>query len=96
MKYRWPPPTTTDDFISISGSQHTASATFDIMESTATEAGFEVHDTKPKFISAARDFECLRIIIDFNLKQLRISEDRICEIREDLSVWVNKSCQKKK
>ncbi len=39
MKHRGPPPTTThylDDFISISGSQLTARATFDIMESTAT------------------------------------------------------------
>ncbi len=41
MKHSGAPPTTThylDDFISISGSQHAASATFDIMESTATEA----------------------------------------------------------
>ncbi len=56
MKHRGAPPTTThylDDFIIISGSQHAASVTFDIMGSTATEAGFEVHDTEPKSIRAA-------------------------------------------
>ncbi len=98
MTHRGAPPTTThylDDFISISGSQHASSATFDIMESTATEAGFEVHDTEPISIRVARVFECLGIIIHFNLKQLRISEDRICEIRELLSDWSNKSCATK-
>ncbi len=63
---------------------------------TTTEAGFEVHDTEPKSIRAAKDFERLGIIIDFNLKQLRISEDRICEIRELLSEWGNKSCATKR
>ncbi len=94
MKHKGAPPTTThylDDFISIFCSQHAASATFDFMESTATEAGFEVHDTELKSIRAARVFECLGIIIDFNLKQLRISEHRICEIHELLSDWGNKS-----
>ncbi len=93
MKHRGALPTTThylDDFISIPGSWHAASATFDIMESTATEAGFEVHDTEPKYTMAARVFECLVIIIDFNLKQLRISEDHICEIHvwEHLSFYL--------
>ncbi len=76
MKHKGAPPITTyylDDFISISGSQHAASVTYDIMGSIATEA----HDTEPKPIRAARVFECLGIIIDFNLKQLRISEDRM-------------------
>ncbi len=66
------------------------------MRSTANEAGFEVHDAEPKSIRAAKVFVCLGIIIDFNLKQLRIFEDRICEIRELLSDWGNKSCATKK
>ncbi len=66
------------------------------MESTATEAGFEIHDTEPKSFRAARVFDCLGIIIDFNLKQLRMSEDRICEICELLSDWGNKSCATKR
>ncbi len=93
MKHRGTQPTTThylDDFLSISGSQHAASTIFDIMESTATEAGFEVYDTEPKSIRAARVFKCLGIIIEFNLKQLRISKDGICEIHELLNDWGNK------
>ncbi len=52
------------------------------MRSTAIEAGFDVHDTEPKSIRAARIFECLGIIINFNLKQLRMSEGCICEIHQ--------------
>ncbi len=99
MKHWDAPPTNKhylNDFISISDSQHTARSTFDIMESTATEAVFEVLDTEPKYIRATRVFECLGIIIYFNLKQLRISEDHICEIRELLSDWGNKTCATKR
>ncbi len=62
------------------------------MESTATKAGFAVHDTEPKSIRAARVFKCLGKIIDINFKQLRISKDRIWEISELLSDWGSKSC----
>jgi len=99
MIHRGAPPTTDhylDDYISISGSQLAAGTTYDIMSSTAVEAGFEVHDTEPKSIRAARVFECLGIIVDFNLKQLRISEDRICEIRELLADWSQKVCVTKR
>ncbi len=65
------------------------------MRSPAIEAGFEVYDTEPKSTRTARVFECLGIIIDFNLKQLRISQYRICEIRKLLSDWSKKSCATK-
>ena len=45
MIHRGAPPTTDhylDDYISISGSQLAAGTTYDIMSSTAVEAGFEV------------------------------------------------------
>ena len=59
--------------MSVCGSELKAGSVHDVMRSTATESGFEVHDTEPKSIRSAMVMECLGIIVDFILKELRIS-----------------------
>lgn len=93
MIHRGAPPTTThylDDFISISDGYQAGVRTHAIMENTAEESGFDVHKSGPKMVVSAKVFDCIGYVVDLNMMQIRISDDRIQEIRELLLAWRSK------
>ena len=99
MIHRGAPPTTThylDDFISVSNGHQAGVKTHTIMEGTADDAGFETHKSGPKNVVSAKVFDCIGYIVDFNLMQIRISEDRMQEIREILAEWKTKQTASKR
>ena len=83
-----------DDFWSVSASKDEAENSLKIITDTIKNAGMEIQESKT--VSPTRTIEYLGIIIDTNLWQLRISPDRLNEIKEDLVAWKGKSkCSKR-
>ena len=74
-----------DDFLLVSQSRDTASQHLSIMIEVSLKAGFSIQDSK--VIHPCRCLEFLGIVIDLNLGQLRISEERMREVRDILSYW---------
>ena len=61
---------------------------------TAIDAGFEIQ--YKKLTKPERSIEFLGIVIDSELKQLRISETRLLEIQETVDKWLSKNvCSKR-
>ena len=83
-----------DDFLLVSASRDLATKSLAIMIDTATKAGFKVQASKTQ--GPARQLEFLGLIIDTVRQELRISPDRLQEIKELLQEWIEKSsCTKR-
>jgi hypothetical protein len=83
-----------DDFWSVCGNESDASSNLNIMSSTIKESGMEIQESKT--VGPTRIIEYLGIIIDTISWQVKISDERLCEIREDLFAWRHKSvCTKR-
>ena len=65
-----------------------------IMKVACTEMGFEINPSKLDHPST--EIEFLGIIIDSNRMQLRISNDRLSDIYNELIQWNNKKCTTKR
>lgn len=83
-----------DDYLVICGSVEECSKCLDIMINTCNLSGFEVQHNKTA--GPARIVEFLGIVIDTVNEQLKISEDRICEIREELIKWDHRKTASKR
>ena len=82
-----------DDYVGVSGTKEHAADTLNIMIDTCRHAGFKVQDTKT--ISPARCLEFLGVEIDTIAGQLKVSEDRMKEIKDLLDEWMgNAKCTK--
>ena len=66
----------------------------DIMLDTCRELGFSVQPTKVE--PPTSSLEILDIVVDTDLKQLRISQDRLAEIMNELQHWSNRKYCKKR
>ena len=66
----------------------------DIMLDTCGELGFSVQPTKVE--PPTSSLEILGIVVDTDLKQLRISQDRLAEIMNELHHWSNRKYCKKR
>jgi hypothetical protein len=72
-----------DDFLTASNSYDKCEESLQIMLSTARSAGFKIQDSK--VIHPTTSIEFLGIIIDANQRQLRISDERLSDLRSELS-----------
>ena len=83
-----------DDFIALCSSQDEAQHTLNLMLDTCHRAGFKVQPSKT--LGPARSLEFLGIEIDTVNQQLRITQERMEEIRELLGDWLSKQvCTKR-
>ena len=83
-----------DDYIGISSSKEDAANTLHLMLDTIHNSGFKVQPSKT--LGPERSLEFLGIEIDTVNKQLKITQERMEEIRELLSDWLSKSmCTKR-
>jgi len=83
-----------DDFLLISPTQDECARDLHVMLDTCDASGFAVQPSK--VTDPTRVIEILGIIIDVNLWELRISEDRVAEIRQLLSSWLGRrTCSKR-
>lgn len=84
-----------DDFLVVSDSAESCQRYLDIMLAVCNSSGFTVQPAKVTTPSPVVEF--LGIIIDSTLGQLRISEDRLEDIRSVISGWVDsRSVQKRR
>ena len=84
-----------DDFLLISEGESRAGKHLDVMLAVARHAGFAVQETKVTPPSKVVEF--LGIIIDVERSEIRISEERVAEIRVLLADWKERqSCSKRK
>lgn len=74
-----------DDFLLISESAPVAAEHLSIMIDVSRKAGFTIQDSK--VIHACRELEFLGIIIDLDHGLLKISDERMKEVRDILSYW---------
>lgn len=74
-----------DDFLLIAESESLAANHLDIMITVARQAGFAIQDTKVTPPTKVAEF--LGIVIDVQKSELRISEERVSEIRALLAAW---------
>ena len=91
------PPTTIqylDDFLTCANSYEQCSDGLKVVTTCAKAAGFEIKDTKT--VGPARVLEFLGIIIDTISRELRISQERLTEIRTELEQWNDKKKCKKR
>ena len=83
-----------DDAITISGTEESCRKSIETMCETAKLCGFKVNEQKT--IGPDRIIEYLGIEINSVTKQLRITEKRMAEIREELQGWSQrKTCTKR-
>ena len=83
-----------DDFITISTDYDSTLASLNVILDTCRRAGFEVQPSKVTLPSKVIEF--LGIEIDVNVGQLRITEERLKEIKNELSEWDSrKKCTKR-
>ena len=84
-----------DDYITLGPPQNSACQNnLDIMLQTCAEVGFAVNPRKVKGPSTVLEF--LGIVIDTNRMELRISEERLCNILDELENWRGKKRGKKR
>ena len=83
-----------DDVLSVHESEIECQKSLEVILDTCEKAGFEVQPSKT--VGPCKVIEFLGIVIDTIKSQLRISEERMNEIREDLEQWIDKSsCTKR-
>ena len=83
-----------DDFWSVSASKEEAEASLKLIMDIIRNSGMEIQASKT--VEPTRVIEYLGIIIDTNVWQLRISAERLKEIKKDLIVWKGKvKCTKR-
>ena len=83
-----------DDFWSVSPTESEAKDSLRVIMDVINNSGMEIQISKT--VNPTRVIEYLGIIIDTNLWQLRISAERLQEIKEDLRVWRGKAvCSKR-
>lgn len=75
-----------DDFLLIAPSQEECARHLALMLETAREAGFEIQDSK--VTAPARVIEFLGIIIDTVRGELRISSERLHDLKEEATHWL--------
>ena len=77
-----------DDFLGVAGSCTEAASTLNLMVDTCIAASFKVQGSKT--LGPARALEFLGVVIDTTTGQLKISQERMREIRELLESWLGK------
>ena len=83
-----------DDSISVVGSKISGHKNLQIIVRTSGEAGFDVQHLKTE--GPSRVMEYTGIVVDTILKQLRISQERLADIKAELSTWRDrKTCSKR-
>lgn len=83
-----------DDFLTIAGSEEACNASLNVMLQTCKDAGFEIQPSK--VVKPCTVIEFLGIEINTELQQLRITEDRVIEIENELKRWSDKrKCSKR-
>ena len=84
-----------DDFLLIADGESNAARHLDMMIAVSRQAGFTIQDTK--VTPPAKVVEFLGIIVDVTNSELRISQDRVSEVRSLLAEWKeSKECSKRK
>ena len=83
-----------DDALTVAGNKQECEKSLEIMQETAVLCGFKVQ--KEKTVGPNRVLEFLGVEIDSVKRQLKITEKRMQEIREELNEWLNrKECTKR-
>ena len=83
-----------DDAITICGNKMECEKSIRVMVDTAEKAGFVVQDAKT--VGPARKITFLGIEIDSINAQLKIPHEKLLEVRQELSMWLDKvSCTKR-
>jgi hypothetical protein len=83
-----------DDSFTVASDMKTCSNNLHIMLNTCHELGFEIQPTK--IVKPSTCVEMLGIIIDSDLMQLRVSEDRLHTIKKEILSWFcKKTCTKR-
>ena len=77
-----------DDFLIVEGSKSECARSLQVALTTSTDSGFTVQHSK--VTPPAKVIEFLGIIIDSQMGELRISEDRIVEVKGILAGWLDK------
>lgn len=83
-----------DDFLTVGADEGECGRNLEIMLTTCERAGFQVQ--RSKVASPCQVVEFLGIIIDTQRKELRISEERMTEIRSLLDQWLNRKVASKR
>ncbi len=78
-----------DDFLDIDLSYSESMRTLSIMIETSTDAGFDVQVTK--IVLPDHVVEHVRYIIDTVSRELKISEERMTEIKQELNKLLGRS-----
>lgn len=83
-----------DDYLTISSNYESCQSNFVTMLNVSAELGFSVQPKK--VIRPSKCVEMLGIIIDSSSMELRISDERLCIIKEEITSWSHKkSCTKR-
>lgn len=83
-----------DDILTICGSKSQCQQSLDIITDTCEKAGFEIQSQKT--MGPVRCLEFLGLFIDTILKQLRLSDERLMEIRQELELWRSRTVATKR
>ncbi len=77
-----------DDFLTVSEGEKSTQESLDIIIKTCQEAGFDIQPSKT--VKPTKIIEFLGIVIDCVHKQLRISEERLQEVYDELVLWITR------
>lgn len=76
-----------DDFLILATSEEECAHNLALMLDTANKAGFQIQDSKVTAPSEIIEF--LGIVIDTRRGELRISQERLDDLREEVKSWLN-------
>ena len=74
-----------DDYFAVDGNENAGKNTKSVMKKSIKESGMDAQDEKT--LGPFRCLEFLGIVFDTIKKELRISEERLCEIKQSLKDW---------